>query len=321
MLALIAACVSAARGDPKELEARRQTGKAKLEKDLALARKLGRPEWVAKMPVPIELNDNYRHLRREIDYRFHRNKNREGLRIVYALVDHGSDRMKRFARWYLPQSLIWAGEIPFAMVLLLDQGSAPRALNDLGQCYLAYDQYDEATACFEKALANAPAHQQKNLVIGRACYGMGDVCRRKGDYAQAKKDYRKARDAYQEETRASGKPGWYRNEQKKNMSRMTALETVCEAATLDIGGLKAGTYVGQAEGYSDTIKVQVKVGAGKIEQVKVIGERESIALDSLSEIPRRIVARQSPSVDAVTGATVTSCAIMGATTNALRKAK
>ena len=67
--------------------------------------------------------------------------------------------------------------------------------------------------------------------------------------------------------------------------------------------------------------MKAAVRDGRITSVQVVSENESRALDSLTVIPARIVERQALDVDAVTGATATSDAVMDAVKNALLQAK
>lgn len=92
--------------------------------------------------------------------------------------------------------------------------------------------------------------------------------------------------------------------------------------TVPAGPLKDGTYQGQGQGMNGTIKVSVTVKGGKISEVQVLEHKESpmISDPALSKVPQEIVAKQSTSVDAVTGATFTSKGIMEAVQNAVQNA-
>ncbi len=81
-----------------------------------------------------------------------------------------------------------------------------------------------------------------------------------------------------------------------------------------------GTWKGSAEGYEGPVEVEVTVAEGKITAVKVTAHKESAPGKALTEIPKRIVEKNSTEVDAVTGATISSKAIMGAAAAALKKA-
>ncbi|HHV78551.1 MAG TPA: RnfABCDGE type electron transport complex subunit G [Firmicutes bacterium] len=83
---------------------------------------------------------------------------------------------------------------------------------------------------------------------------------------------------------------------------------------------KDGTYEGEGQGMNGSIKVSVTVKGGKITEVKILEHKETpiISDPALSRIPEAIIAKQSTSVDAVTGATFTSKGIMEAVKNALQ---
>ena len=85
--------------------------------------------------------------------------------------------------------------------------------------------------------------------------------------------------------------------------------------------LKDGAYQAASKGYMDDIKVEVRVEGGKIAGVKVLQHKESAPRDATTEIPARIVKAQKTEVDAVTGATISSKAIMRAAQEALSKAR
>ncbi|OGV33206.1 MAG: hypothetical protein A2020_11260 [Lentisphaerae bacterium GWF2_45_14] len=83
---------------------------------------------------------------------------------------------------------------------------------------------------------------------------------------------------------------------------------------------KDGTYRAEADGYEDKIIVDVTVKADKITNVKIVSQAESRAKTSMKAIPERILQVQKSKVDAVTGATVSSKAIIKAVDKALKKA-
>ncbi|MBQ6377010.1 MAG: flavocytochrome c [Lachnospiraceae bacterium] len=83
-----------------------------------------------------------------------------------------------------------------------------------------------------------------------------------------------------------------------------------------------GTYTAAATGFGGDVNVTVEVSEDKIEKVDIEGEHEtenigSFAVDMLDD---RILEAQSPNVDALTGATVTSNAVLGALKKALTEA-
>ena len=96
---------------------------------------------------------------------------------------------------------------------------------------------------------------------------------------------------------------------------------IVTAVRLSAGNIcKDGTYRGESDGYEDKIIVDVTVKNDKIVSVKVVSQAESRAKDSMKVIPERILQAQKPKVDAVTGATISSKAIMKAVEKALKQA-
>ena len=75
-----------------------------------------------------------------------------------------------------------------------------------------------------------------------------------------------------------------------------------------------GTYTETGTGFGGEITVTTTVSENKIEDVQITGdhETENIGTFAVEMLGERILAAQSPNVDALTGATVTSNAILGA---------
>ncbi len=85
--------------------------------------------------------------------------------------------------------------------------------------------------------------------------------------------------------------------------------------------LKDGVFAGESYGYKGLVRVAVTIKDGAIEKVEVTGQRESRPRSALTTIPSRIISKNSAQVDAVTGATITSDAIMSAVRNAIEQVK
>ena len=85
---------------------------------------------------------------------------------------------------------------------------------------------------------------------------------------------------------------------------------------------KAGTYTASVAGHNGDLKVEVIVDAENITSVKILEHKESpgIADPAIERIPQAIVVAQSLAVDAISGATITSKAIVAAVTEALKQA-
>jgi uncharacterized protein with FMN-binding domain len=88
-----------------------------------------------------------------------------------------------------------------------------------------------------------------------------------------------------------------------------------------IDALADGVYSGKANGFDVPVTVRVTVRSGRITNVTASARGESRPFSALEAMPARIVKRQGLAVDVVTGATVTSAAVVLAVDDALSAAK
>lgn len=93
--------------------------------------------------------------------------------------------------------------------------------------------------------------------------------------------------------------------------------TAASAATF-----KAGTYTASAPGIHGAVTVEVTFTADKISAVKVVKQTETQGIGTLAvdQLPQKIVDAQSPKVDGVSGATITSDAIRKAVADCVKQA-
>ena len=106
---------------------------------------------------------------------------------------------------------------------------------------------------------------------------------------------------------------------------MTAVAQCLEQAAdgteqAEAGG--SGTYTAQAKGMMGDVKVEVVIADGKIESVSVVSHDETAGLSdpAIELVPQAIVEAQGTDVDTVSGATVTSEAIIKAVDECLAQA-
>lgn len=104
----------------------------------------------------------------------------------------------------------------------------------------------------------------------------------------------------------------------------TAQETTAAAtaASEEAGIYTPGTYTGTAAGKNGDVKVEVTFSANAIDSVKVVEHSETAGISdgAIENIPAAIVENQSLAVDTVSGATVTSDAILQAVADAVAQA-
>ncbi len=91
------------------------------------------------------------------------------------------------------------------------------------------------------------------------------------------------------------------------------------AGAADVSAVEDGTYTGAADGHNGPLEVEVTVEGGAIADVSVVTheETEGLADPALEEVPAAMVENDSTEVETVSGATVTSEAIMSAVNDAL----
>lgn len=109
------------------------------------------------------------------------------------------------------------------------------------------------------------------------------------------------------------------------MLGFSLLLTGCSSGTNEAKAtdtIKAGTYSATEKGIEGDITVSVKVDeSGKMTDLKVDqNETEGLGADAAEQLKSTILENQTVKVDTVSGATVTSTAVINAVTNALKEA-
>ncbi len=110
---------------------------------------------------------------------------------------------------------------------------------------------------------------------------------------------------------------------RKALSLMLVLALVAGfAMTAQAAGFTPGTYTATGQGMGGDVKVEVVVTESEIQSVKVLEHKETpgISDPALEQIPEAIVKAQGLKVDGVTGATLTSGAILDAVKDCLTQA-
>jgi len=155
----------------------------------------------------------------------------------------------------------------------------------------------------------AMSHGQAEIQA-RKLWSLGDAVRRKGQYDKAVKAYEKSLEVLT----TSG--------DDRSTLGMAAKQMIefCNAMPIDVKQLKDGAYEGEAWGYFAVMKISLKLEGGRIREFRILQHKETRE-KGLEIVPRLIVKKQSPSVDAVSRATVTSYGLMTATLRALQKAE
>ncbi|MFP4201002.1 MAG: FMN-binding protein, partial [Clostridia bacterium] len=92
-----------------------------------------------------------------------------------------------------------------------------------------------------------------------------------------------------------------------------------EDVDVDLSAVADGVHTGKAEGYGGELTVEVEVSGGELVRVEVLENDETpdVAGPAIDEVPAEMVETGEVDVDVVSGATVTSEAIIRAVVDAL----
>ncbi|MFH1378294.1 MAG: FMN-binding protein, partial [Planctomycetota bacterium] len=184
----------------------------------------------------------------------------------------------------------------------------------LASCYEEYEEWDKAEAVLKTALDHLPKPPWKIAREADVYNHWGDLESKRGNYDKAKEKYKKAIQLYPTSNQPYGK-----HLLVKNVKVVQTKLDLLDYKTLDLSKIKNGVYKGSALGYKEDVTATVTVKDGKISDIKV-EHKEDIEQNASVIVPELIVKTQSLKVDAVSGATTTSDAIVTATFEALKSA-
>lgn len=164
-------------------------------------------------------------------------------------------------------------------------------------------EFDKALELAEKKAANGAPDS--------AYLAAGDACRMIGRYEQALSFYEKS---------AAATDGG--RDIKRNIERAKAsIEAIQLIDRFDLKRASDGSYTSDSRGYEGAVHVRVDIKQGRIDTVKVTQHREKQFYSAMTDTPRQILEKQSiRGVDATSGATITSEAIINATAKAVARA-
>ena len=265
------------------------------------------------------------------------NKWHEGIRLSHALlIKHQNDTEKRtramssLANMYYNFDQDYARAAFWWKQLGVGPGSQHPATGKLAICYwklgnrqMALDLLNKSPIYMPSIKAYADLGETDRVVeiankysTSDAAYRLflyaGDACRTAGRYDEAIGFYEKVI-ALQPKTQQQ--MNQFPKAKERARANIAAIKVYDQ---LDLNKIPDGTYTGESMGYVGPIKVQVKVASGKITEVKVLSHKEKQCYSAITDTPRQIVEKQGvKGVDAVTGATITSEAIVNAVAKAL----
>ena len=192
---------------------------------------------------------------------------------------------------------------------------AVEALNAIGPDYTRHGVVIKLWADmgeFGKALALAKQKAADGMPT-IAYLTAGDTCRLAGRYQEALAYYQKVLTARGD----TGREGDVKKDRERAQASIQAIKLF---DTLDVAQVADGVYTANSIAYAGPLFIEVTVKGGRIESVRVTKHQEKQFYSALTDTPSQIVQKQGvKGVDAVTGATMTSEAIINATAKAMAK--
>ena len=167
-------------------------------------------------------------------------------------------------------------------------------------------QLNKALQLAEQKAANAMPHI--------AYLAAGNACRQAGKYPEAQ--------IYYQKVVAAKLPAKENNDFSRAVEQAKEnLQAMRLYQMLDLARIPDGKYPGRSTAFNGPLHVQVTVTNARIESLQVTQHREKQFYSALTDTPSQILDKQTlTDIDAVTGATITSEAIITATAAALAEA-
>lgn len=281
------------------------------------------PSWWEGVEPGYDLNKPWQEARLDIRRRLalgDRTSRREAMKltVLYAQKQDIGDGHE------LPMYLFMGGEFAWAIVeyrKLLEptmkdaqKRGETHGFVCLAACYQHFREYQQAVDTCQIALEHLPEPPWTEMNAASAYSKLGDLYAEMGKPAVARDYYARAISNYE-----AAKPKYGRHLLPRRIARVQSRLDLLAMASLRSRHLRDGEYRAQALGYSEPLTVIVNLKQGRIVDIRV-DHKEKIELGATRSVPQQIRDRQDLRIDAVTGATITSQAIVEGALNALRKA-
>jgi uncharacterized protein with FMN-binding domain len=248
----------------------------------------------------------------------------------YAQLGGSVDTLKIARCYYEIGSKSAAVEI----LSLAGTGNAPNTPNinnrEVIKLWATIGEVDKALSMVESAAAAATGDnrggQGGNTQLQNNMMLAGEICRETGRYDQAIAYYQKVIDAQPQPPTAAGAAagaaagrGGTADGRSLRARAAANIEALKLIKTLDLKKVPDGSYAGTGTGHEGTVTIRATIKGGKIESIEVTQKNETPNRYANAEkITRKIVSKQGfTGVDAVTGATETSDAIINAAAKAM----
>ena len=286
----------------------------------ALAQLKVPPDWMATTPITWDTNKPWKDARLEIRrlLALEDASVRQGVKLTWLYAQKGDigDGHELPMYLFMSGNYAWATlECPKHLKKVAGTG-ATHAYLCYASCLAHFGEYTQALHVLDEAMNDLPAKPWRIASTANIQNQYGDLYARMGDLTKARQYYAEAIRLYPTSDQPYGRHLLPRYAAKvKTELDLLAMQSLATTRLND------GAFTGRALGYSDKkdLEVTVTIRAGRISDVSVKHE-EKIDLNATRIVPQRMVEKQSVQVDGVTGATITSQAIVEGAFQALKQA-
>ncbi len=278
------------------------------------------PEWIEFTPITWDTNKPWKDARLEIRRLLALDELsiRQGVKLTWLYAQKGDigDGHELPMYLFMSGNYVWATlEYPKHLKRVAGTG-ATHAYLCYASCLAHFGEYTQALHALDEALKDLPARPWRIASIANIHNQYGDLYAKMGELAKAREHYAEAIRLY-----PTSDPPYGRHLLPRYVAKVKTKLDLFALQSLATSRLRDGTFTGKALGYSDKkdLEVTVRIRAGRISDVSVKHE-EKIDLNATKIVPQRIIEKQSVQVDGVTGATITSQAIVEGAFQALKQA-
>ncbi len=280
------------------------------------------PAWVADVEVTFDMNKPWSEARREIRPMLFRGAEsaRQAMKLTWLYKQKGDigDGTEYANNMFHGGEALWA-LANYADVLnaRLEAGNT-KGLSWMvlryASCCNRFRDYELSLTALNQAYDFLPDPPKDQFALAQLEEAIGDTYALMGNGPVATEHFAKAAAIYPELTE-----NWIVKNLATHLSRLQTKTDKASLESLDLAGLTDGVHVGNIRGFEGNVMATVTVLNGQVSDIQ-IEHRESLPQNAPEFIPQQVIEKQSLAVDTVTGATVTSQAIIHAIFRALSQA-
>jgi len=276
------------------------------------------PAWLESVPFHYPTNKPWKEARLHIRKLLAEGgeKAREAIKLTYLYIVVNKvppDDHEYPLNLYLAGEYAWATKIYAQRLESFPKGHSHEYSN-LASLYMHFGEPRKALQTLNAGLQRLPDPPWDIMNKAKLNDAIGDIYAKLGEREKATKHYQLAIKLY-----PTSKQPWGRHLLPRHAAKTQAKLDLLLRDTFDLAEIPDGVYRGKSLGYGKDVHAVVTMKGGRIAQIRV-SHQEKIEQGATKTIPKRIIEKQTLEVDGVTGATVTTQAIIEATYRALQSA-